>query len=51
MGQACSEVIKTRNQDNRYDPKEDGGFIPIAAYDRSDLLRIIKPLDTFRFLS
>jgi hypothetical protein len=42
---ACSESIKIANQEHGYGPKEDGGFIAIVAYDRSDLQGTLDEMD------
>ena len=45
--QAGEEAVKAANKDNGYGPKEDGGFVPVVAYDRSDLLDLLKQLDSY----
>jgi len=45
---ACFEAVKMANEENGYGPKEDGGFISIVAYDRSDLLSMLESLKTIR---
>jgi hypothetical protein len=42
--QACSKTIKAANQENGYGPKKDGGFMPVVAYTRSGLLRMVEQL-------
>ena len=43
--EAERRVVAERNADNGYGEHEDGGFVAVAAYNRSDLRRILRQMD------
>ena len=43
--QAGAKVVKDANAENGYGPDEDGGFVPVVAYDRTELLRMLVDVD------
>ena len=43
--QAGAKAVQTANAENGYGPDEDGGFVPVVAYDRTELLDMLVDLD------
>lgn len=43
--QAEAEAVKVVNEENGYGPEEDGGYIAIVAFERSDFLHRIVEMD------
>jgi hypothetical protein len=43
--EAERRAVAERNADNGYGEHEDGGFVAVAAYNRSDLRRILRQMD------